>query len=104
MAKLTNQDLFCFLKSLDSGITYKEQLFDFVVQKKNTNLSDSGTAEKIVKYLRSFCSNASAQWKKSYRVLQLFEKKNNAWLNKEFEIPDNVHPGCSYKSACTTSS
>lgn len=104
MAALTNKDLFFFLRNLDSGITYKEQLFDFVVQRLNINLSEFGYSEEIKRCLRSFCCNASARWKKSCRMLQYFEKNNNSWLNKEFQILDNVSPGCSYESACTTSS
>lgn len=103
MATLTNKDLFFFLRNLRCTITYTEQLFDFVVQKLNINLSESENSEKIKKYLWSFCFNASTRWNKSRRILERFEKNNNSWLNKEFQIPDNVKPECSYKSACTTS-
>jgi len=77
MATLTNKDLFFFLRNLDSIITYKEQFFDFVVEKLNINLLESGNSKKIKKYLRPFCYNASIRWKKSYRTLQHFEKFNN---------------------------
>jgi len=103
MATLTNKDLF-FLRNLDSTITYKEQFFDFVVEKLNINLLESVNSKKIKKYLRSFCYNASIRWKKSYRILQHFEKFNNVWLNKEFQIPNSVNPGCSYESVCTNAS
>lgn len=84
-------------------MTYKEQLFDFVVDRLNINLSESGNSEKIKKYLRSFCYNVSTRWKKSYRTLQHFEKYNIAWLNKEFQIT-NINPEHSYKSASNASS
>jgi len=54
MATLSNKDLFFFLRNLDSTITYKEQFFDFVVEKLNINLSESGNSKKIKKYLRLF--------------------------------------------------
>lgn len=66
-------------------------------------MSESGTSDKIIKYLRTFCSNAFARWKKSYRKLETFEKKYNSWLNETFKISDSVYPRCSYKSPCSTS-
>lgn len=73
MATLTNKDLFFFLKNLDSTITYKEQLFDFVVERLNINSLESGNSEKIKKYLRSFCANVStprSNQVERYNILQ----------------------------------
>lgn len=104
MEKLTNQDLFFFLNNLNLNISYNEQLYNFVIQKLNIDVSASETSDKIIKYLRTFCSNISARWKKSHRNLETFKQKHNSWLNKKFKVPDSVYPRCSYESACNTSS
>lgn len=84
---LSNNDIFVFLKHSVLGFTYQEQLFHFIAEKYNLKLSKDNE-NKLKEYLRLYCINMYKRWQKSNRTLQIFSRKNNTWLNKEFKIPE----------------
>src|SRR5580765_8194306 len=94
MKTLTNNDLFVYLRNSSVGFHYQEEMFQFVVEKYELQLSEDGK-ERLKKCLHVYCMNMSKRWQKCSRVLRTFALKYNAWLQEEFKIPEENFSGIS---------
>lgn len=85
----TNRDLFTLLKENNLDISDYKSLTNLITDNLNIHLPLPVFKELQYK-ITNFTKHLKSRWIRSNRDNTKFIKSNEAWLNKKFEIPDNV--------------